>query len=352
MKPDKKTIAPVGRGLLFTLLIFTVMTMQAQFPAEVRGVDLVPGRAVSVEGSLSQGSVLNDLSWAWSSSNACFPETQKEWFTGSHVLYHAALPPRSVLTVTLVPARGAGNMSLYGYQIGATRHDVVPALASCVSCEADHERPGHNGPQRSIRFNATTNPYNIVIGVAGARGLQSGDYTLTFTLEGGETELPGQEKVKVYRLQCEKGKVTTVEGHLAEGVLIHDLSWAWSSSNACFPETQNDKFTGRHVLYTTVIPRYSKMTIELIPARRKDNFSLYAYETGVDANRFVPDLPSCVTCEADYKWDYPHRGARQGARRTVELQAVNNPYQVVIGVAGAGGLEEGDFTLKITVTGR
>jgi hypothetical protein len=149
---------------------------------------------------------------------------------------------------------------------------------------------------------------------------------------------------------------TTIEvsGNLSEGQALSDLSWAWNSSNACFPETQVAKFTGHHVLYYIDLPSYTEMEISVIPEDRKANFSLYAYEVGkVDESNTVPNLPSCIRCEADHKWDRPRRGKSQDHTRTVtDILALRNPYQVVIGVVGAEGLDEGAYTLRITTKGR
>ena len=143
------------------------------------------------------------------------------------------------------------------------------------------------------------------------------------------------------------------KANLNEGTLINDLSWAWSSQNACFPETQKKKFTGKHVFFTGVIPKYSEMEVTVIPTDKTKNFSVYAYEIGVDNMRLVPDLDRCIRCEADHKWDRPKRGKTQDHTRTVtNLVAINRPYRVVIGVTGAEGLEEGDFTLQINMKSR
>ncbi len=144
-----------------------------------------------------------------------------------------------------------------------------------------------------------------------------------------------------------------ISGNLAEGTPMSDLSWAWNSSVACFPETQKQKFTGTHVLYTTLIPKYSEMEVTVIPDDKRANFSIYAYEIGMNKEDIVPNLNSCIRCEADHKWDYNKRNQVQDHTRTVkDLVAINNPYKVVIGVAGAEGLNEGGYTLKITLKSR
>jgi hypothetical protein len=43
-------------------------------------------------------------------------------------------------------------------------------------------------------------------------------------------------------LTAEEGQsLVTTRGDLSEGIFMEDLSWAWNSSVACFPETQEEK---------------------------------------------------------------------------------------------------------------
>ena len=143
--------------------------------------------------------------------------------------------------------------------------------------------------------------------------------------------------------------LTAVEGNLSQGVDMTDLSWAWNSSVACFPSTQAAKFTGKHVLYALDLPAYTELEIDLIPADKNANFSLYAYEVGIIAdNNTVPNLSQCIRCEADYKWDYKVKGKTQDHTRHVrDILAIANPYQVIIGVVGANGLKEGAYRLEV-----
>lgn len=143
------------------------------------------------------------------------------------------------------------------------------------------------------------------------------------------------------------------KGDLSQGQPLDDLSWAWSSANACFPETQKQKFTGNHVFFSGIIPKYSEMTVTVIPDDTNADFSIYAYEIGVTRNDLVPNLSSCIRCEADHKWDRPFAGKTQDHTRTVtDLVAINTPYKVIIGVTGADGLSRGGFTLKIVMKSR
>lgn len=162
-----------------------------------------------------------------------------------------------------------------------------------------------------------------------------------------------QNSLKVYTVEPVANKEVSYSGNLSDGLPLTDLSWAWNSANACFPETQKQKFTGNHVLYTCVLPAYSEMTVTVIPKDPKANFSVYAYQTGENKNDLVPNLSGCIRCEADHKWDRPKKGKTQNHTRTVtDLVAINSPYRVVIGVTGADGLSEGEYTLVITMKSR
>ncbi len=160
-------------------------------------------------------------------------------------------------------------------------------------------------------------------------------------------ELSAQQS-GIYAIEPIPNGSVSYTGNLSEGTFLDDLSWAWNSSNACFPETQKRKFTGKHIFYTGIIPTNSEMTVTVIPNDKNANFSIYAYEIATEKNDLVPNLPSCIRCEADHKWDYKKKGKVQDHTRTVtDLIAISSPYRVVIGVTGAEGLSDGEFTLKI-----
>lgn len=158
------------------------------FPAKVKKINIEANKTFEVKGNLDEGELIEDLSWADRSSTACFPGTQFSKFKAKHVLYHTDLPPQSILNIKLIPDNPEGPaMSLYAYQIGTTNYSVVPDLGSAVSCEADHinDRPVRGKVEdgtRSVKLNATTNPYNVVIGVTGVEDA-SGGYTIQIELE-------------------------------------------------------------------------------------------------------------------------------------------------------------------------
>ncbi len=156
------------------------------------------------------------------------------------------------------------------------------------------------------------------------------------------------QAANVTTIQLPQGNMQgAIKGDLGTGQEMNDLSWAWNSSVACFVEKQAPKFTGKHVLYAIELPRNTILNIRLVPDDSKANFSLYAYSVGNASNAVVPDLASCVSCESDYKWDRAYRGKTQDHTRSVSLTAINNPYEVVIGVVGPNGADSGGFELQI-----
>ncbi|MBX7172817.1 MAG: hypothetical protein K1X72_17740 [Pyrinomonadaceae bacterium] len=144
-------------------------------------------------------------------------------------------------------------------------------------------------------------------------------------------------------------KVVTVEGSLKNGKLMSDLGWASRSSTACFPSTQNAKFNGNHVLFVTQMPARSILKVTVKPKNSNANLSIYGYQLAVGDVVLPLNLQSCVTCEAEHKWDYPKRGKTQDDSRIISLNTVGVGYSVIIGVAGANGLTDADFTLEFSL---
>lgn len=91
------------------------------------------------------------------------------------------------------------------------------------------------------------------------------------------------------------------------------------------------------------------MTVTVTPKSANANLSIYGYQIGTSNFTLPEDLQRCVTCEADQKWDDPKRGKIQTSARSVTFNAIGNSYNIFIGVAGANGLADGDFTLEIAL---
>lgn len=159
---------------------------------------------------------------------------------------------------------------------------------------------------------------------------------------------------EITKLELQANKTVAFAGTLEKGIVMEDLSWAWNSSVACFPETQASKFRGLHVMYLVDVPRYSELEIKVIPKDESANYSLYAYQAGqITEDNLVPNLSSCIRCEADHKWDRNYANRTQDHTRTVrDILAINNPYQALIVVVGPEGVEEGEFELQISMKSR
>ncbi len=175
-------------SLLLAVCCCLAGAIQAQWPANVTVVSTKANDSVTVSGDLATGTLMDDLSWAANSSNACFPATQNLKFMGNHVFFAATLGPRSILTISVTPTDANGDLSIYGYMLGNKEYRLVPDLPSCVTCEADHkwDRPWKGKVQtseRKIEFqNPTQNTYNILIGVTAPKDVTTGTFSLKLKL--------------------------------------------------------------------------------------------------------------------------------------------------------------------------
>jgi hypothetical protein len=154
-----------------------------------------------------------------------------------------------------------------------------------------------------------------------------------------------QEIVGVTHIKTQLNNSVIIRGDLSEGTLLDDLSWAWNSNVECFPEVAKQYFTGNHVLFSTNLPAFSEIEIKLIPQNKADKFSLYAYSINLANSYIVPNLPSCLNCQAQYKCD--KYSPQSGTLLLSGLSASEVPYRIVIGVVGVSGLTKGAFTLEI-----
>ncbi len=183
---------PIKFGLLAAIFVFNV-TANAQkitsWSKEVTVIKSEPNKTVTVDGDLADGKIMEDLSWASSSSNACFPATQNLKYRGNHVLYATTMQPRSIMKIVVTPDDESANMSLYSYRIGNGDFSLVPNLPRSITCESNEKwnRPWKNKVQtheRKVEFqNPGQNTYNIVIGVSDPKGITTGKYKVSVILE-------------------------------------------------------------------------------------------------------------------------------------------------------------------------
>jgi len=154
---------------------------------------------------------------------------------------------------------------------------------------------------------------------------------------------------KVNSVEVRPNLTSNVTGSLSEGSKLASLSFAWNSSIACFPSTQQAKFTGNHVFYTVQMPSHSIVKATIEPKIAGTNLSLYGYQLPPDAHTLPDSLSWVVTCEADYKWDRPKAGRTQTDARTISFNSIDGSHTLMIAVAGPEGATSGDYTLKISL---
>ncbi len=165
-----------------------------------------------------------------------------------------------------------------------------------------------------------------------------------------------ESAVKVTSLNMPANSTTgEVSGNIEDGQKI-SLRWAESSSVACFPGTRFEMFNGNNVFYRVTLPAASAMKITVTPADGKA-INLYALRQGSKSTDAPPNISSAISCEASYPIYANLGGGRQvknkdDGTRKVEYISVNSPYSILIGVAGANGLTEGDFKLNIEIKPR
>ena len=98
------------------------------------------------------------------------------------------------------------------------------------------------------------------------------------------------------------------------------------------------------------------MTLTLVP---KDNaaINLYALRLNDGSTDVPPNITRAISCEASYPIYANISKTRtvsnkDDGTRKIEYISVNSPYTILIGVGGAKGLTEGDFTLNISIKPR
>ena len=175
--------------LLSVISFLTGTVLHAQWPSTVTVIDAGTGDSIVVKGDLAKGSKMEDLSWAWNSSNACFPGTQAAKFKGNHVFFALTMPERCEMKISVTPTDANGDLSIYAYRLTNAEYYLVPDLGSCITCEADHKWDGNwkGKVQTSERKVSMQNPgkeqYNILIGVSGPAAATSGTFSLKVKFE-------------------------------------------------------------------------------------------------------------------------------------------------------------------------
>ncbi len=341
-----------SRALLLLPALLLAAPAHAGWPREVKPLRLEAGRTTGELGDVARGKKVN-LRFASDSAVACWPAPRNKHFDGNHVFYSVKIPARSELTITATPRDSKTDVSLYAYSIGTTRFDTPPKVPGVVSCEASFasksiKEPFNPGKPETVRLVATTNPYNALIAVAGAKGATKGRYKLELELKTAKAAPKGTIG-SAKKLKAKPGATIKTTGRIDGGSQIA-LKWAARSDVACWPTIRDEHFDGKHVLYEVDLPPRSEMFIKLIPKNPKLDLSLYAYSVGTKTKALPPKVNGAVSCEASYGTKSRARPYNPGKPEEVRLNAIKNPYKVYIGVAGAKGTTKGAFELQVKLS--
>lgn len=137
-----------------------------------------------------------------------------------------------------------------------------------------------------------------------------------------------------------------IEGDLAEGVVLDDLSWA--QSNFCWPGTQNVNFNGAHVLYEYagdigpgMLPALTDVFLRVAPDAEVDVSLYYALRSGTS----LPPQLFAMDCDAMADWTTQDNPGQ--AERICMPMHPGEDMNLLVGVAGAHGATSGGFTLQV-----
>ncbi len=180
--------------------------------------------------------------------------------------------------------------------------------------------------------------------------------TLLFALCLSALALANESVAKVTPLTLPAGSNSgEITGNLKDGAQM-DLNWAAQSNVAAFPGTRFEMFNGNHKLYRVTLPAASKIDITLTPEAGK-LINLYALRLGVDDQSVPPNIQSAISAEASYPRYANLGGGRKTSNsddgvRKIDFMSISSPYTILIGVAGANGLTDGNYKLQVNITGR
>lgn len=142
----------------------------------------------------------------------------------------------------------------------------------------------------------------------------------------------------------------TITGDLSEGTQI-DLDFADNSTVACWPGTENVNFQGNHVMYALETPLGAvegRATVDfrVTPDSNDTDVSIYALHQGATDFTVPPETSSVVGCEAGYDAQNDSNPG-EPEETPYPTVSINNPYNVVVVVAGADGHTSGGYTLEV-----
>ncbi len=159
----------------YILLIFTLVTF-AQKPSNLFEIEPILNKTTNYTSNLNIGQKLDDLSWGWNSSNACFSATQKDNFNGNHVFFTSIIPENSTYKISLTPKKNNYNINLYAYEIKLSNNYLVPNLPNSIRCMSDIT--SESNTREVVNQVLSKEKFRLVIGVVGANKLNEGEFSI------------------------------------------------------------------------------------------------------------------------------------------------------------------------------
>lgn len=158
------------------LVLALCSTASAQFPKQVKVLDVKINNTLSEKGNLSDGQFV-DLRFGTRGSVGCFTEAEKTRYNGHHRFYAFEVPANAKVLVEMTTA---SDMSLYGYMVTTDRFDIPPYLenVSKSGCTASAQ---DMGSLERIMLKAGSSPMHVIVAVTGVESNDAGEFNLKIT---------------------------------------------------------------------------------------------------------------------------------------------------------------------------
>jgi len=137
----------------------------------------------------------------------------------------------------------------------------------------------------------------------------------------------------------------SISGDLSDGEILSDLDWAQNSAVACWPGTEHINFMGSHIFFSASQDPHSLLTATVTPSASDLDVNVYILQQPEGTVQIPPNVTSVVTCEVGFPQS---TDSNPGVEDFASVTAINNGYDVLIGVAGPEGVTSGAFSLDIT----
>lgn len=175
---------------------------------------------------------------------------------------------------------------------------------------------------------------------------------LSFFLLIGMAQFSFAQEFEVIDLELANPAGGIIIGDLSKGATM-PIRWAADSQMACFPATRFYEFKGNHILYRIQMPAYSELKITVTPKSKRRRINVYALRLGINNYGSLPGLTSAISCEASYPIYAGTPNIKAPSKpQSVEYISVNKPYNILIGVAGAEGVLDGEYKLEVEIKSR